>query len=118
MTNYVPILKLSTPQSHAYVVSLVEGYSSLGPYSKGDTTAQLLSIVIMRLRISQLIICRHQLIIIVIYACNLSQMMNNWVSGSPPMLYKLVLGLIPIVHKKFQENPLTTLGISIHFKII
>ena len=41
-----------------------------------------------------------------------------WVSGSPPMLYKLVLGPIPIVHTNFQENPLTTLGISRHFKII
>ena len=42
----------------------------------------------------------------------------NWVSGSPPILYKLVLGPTPIVHTNFQENPLTTLGISRHFKII
>ena len=34
------------------------------------------------------------------------------------MLYKLVLGPIPIVHTNFQDNPLTTLGISRHFKII
>ena len=39
----------------------------------------------------------------------------NWVSGSPPMLYKLVLSPVPIVHTNFQENPLTTLGISRHF---
>ena len=42
----------------------------------------------------------------------------NWVSGSPPILYKLVLGPISIVHTNFQENPLTTLGIFRHFKII
>ena len=42
----------------------------------------------------------------------------NWVSGSLPMLYKLVLGPIPIIHTNFQDNPLTTLGISRHFKII
>ena len=42
----------------------------------------------------------------------------NWVSGSPPILYKLVRGPISIVHTNFQENPLTTLGISRHFKII
>ena len=34
------------------------------------------------------------------------------------MLYKFVLGHILIVHTNFQENPLTTLGISRHFKII
>ena len=39
-------------------------------------------------------------------------------SGSPPMLYKLVLGPIPILHTNFQENPLKTLGIFRHFKII
>ena len=42
----------------------------------------------------------------------------NWVIGSPPILYKLVLGPMTIVHTNFQENPLTTLGISRHFKII
>ena len=42
----------------------------------------------------------------------------NWVSGSPPILYKLVIGPIPIVHTNFQDNPFTTLGISRHFKII
>ena len=42
----------------------------------------------------------------------------NWVSGSQPMLYKLVISPIPIVHTNFQENPLTTLGISRHLKII
>ena len=34
------------------------------------------------------------------------------------MLYKLVLGPIPILRTNFQENPLTTLGIYRHFKII
>ena len=29
----------------------------------------------------------------------------KWVSGSPPMLYKLVLGPIPIVHTKFWAFP-------------
>ena len=42
----------------------------------------------------------------------------NWVSGSPPILYKLAIGPIPIVHTNFQENPLTTVVISRHFKII
>ena len=42
----------------------------------------------------------------------------NWVCGSPPILYKLVLVPIPIVHTNFQDNLLTTLGISRHFKII
>ena len=28
----------------------------------------------------------------------------NWVSGSPPILYKLVLSPVPIVHTNFQEN--------------
>ena len=36
----------------------------------------------------------------------------NWVSGSPSILYKLVLGPIPIVHTNFQENPLKELGTS------
>ena len=28
----------------------------------------------------------------------------NWVSGSPSILYKLVLSPVPIVHTNFQEN--------------
>ena len=28
----------------------------------------------------------------------------NWVCGSPSILYKLVLGPVPIVHTNFQEN--------------
>ena len=36
----------------------------------------------------------------------------NWVSGSPPILYKLVLGPIPILHTNVHENPLTTFGIT------
>ena len=43
---------------------------------------------------------------------------KNRVSGSPPMFYTLVLGPIPILHTNFQENPLTTLGIFRHLKII
>ena len=31
----------------------------------------------------------------------------NWVSGSPSILYKLVLSPVPIVHTNFQENLLT-----------
>ena len=31
----------------------------------------------------------------------------NWVSGSPPMLYTLVLGPTPILHTNVHENPLT-----------
>ena len=43
---------------------------------------------------------------------------NNCVSGSPPMLYKLVLGPTPILHTNVDWNPLTTFGISRYFKII
>ena len=59
----------------------------------------------------------HFLTVSVSFEENFSQKCN-WVSGSPPMLYKLVLGPIPILHTNFQENPFTTLGISKHFKII
>ena len=34
------------------------------------------------------------------------------------MLYKLDLGPIPIARTNFQDNPLSTLGISRQFKII
>ena len=34
------------------------------------------------------------------------------------MLYKLVLGPAPILHINVHEDPLTTFGISRHFKMI
>ena len=36
----------------------------------------------------------------------------NLVSGSLPMLYKLVLGPAPILHTNVHENPLTTFGFT------
>ena len=35
-----------------------------------------------------------------------------WVSGSPPMLYKLVLGPAPILHTNDYEDPLRTFGFT------
>ena len=34
------------------------------------------------------------------------------------MLYKLVIGPIPIVHTNFQENPLTTFGFTDILKLL
>ena len=59
----------------------------------------------------------HFLIVSVSYEEKISKKINlKKLIGS--VVYKLVLGPIPILHTNFQENLLTILGISRHFKII